>query len=372
LAQTASDNNIKAQVANAEWRRLSQNEVNCVDQSLRAERSNLWLLIQQGIKPSDSRVAGIRAACRTQGKTVTGSGSAAHRGSQALAASVESAIDTAADNDAGDKANGALLDEAAVEKTEASRKAAVAAAKKSSAKASVDKIEAERNAAITSGIKAAAKITADLAETERYRAKAAADEAAAKKLAEKIAADEAESARYSMKAAMAKAATDKAEAERKAAKAAADEAAAARYAARAAATRAAIEKLASENAEAANAAAKAAADKIEAERNAAKSLADRVEAERNATIAAAKKAAAKIAADKAESERYRAKAATDEASIDEVAEATVIGWNQKDTPSKATDEAVADRPVASQKPKYKNLKAAGEDSARVFGRTGRP
>ena len=335
LAQTASDNNIKAQAANAEWRRLSQNEVNCVDQSLRAERSNLWLLIQQGIKPSDSRVAGIRAACRTQGKTVTGSGSAAHRGSQALAASVESAIDTAADDGAADKANGALLDEAAVEKTEASRKAAVAAAKKSSAKASVDKIEAERNAAITSGIKAAAKITADLAETERYRAKAAADEAAAKKLAEKIAADEAESARYSMKAAMAKAATDKAEAERKAAKAAADEAAAARYAARAAATRAAIEKLASENAEAAN-------------------------------------AAAKIAADKAESERYRAKAATDEASIDEVAEATVVGWNQKDTPSKATDEAVADRPVASQKPKYKNLKAAGEDSARVFGRTGRP
>ena len=229
LAQTANDNNTKSQAANAEWRRLSQKEVNCVDQSLRAKKSNLWLLIQQGINPSDSRVAGVRALCRAQGKTVTHSGITAHSGSQALAAFTESVMDTAADKAAVDKpADRALLDEAAVEKAEASRKAAAAAAKKRAAKTSVDKIEAERNAAIALDTKAAAKISADLAEIERYRAKATADQAAARKIAEKIAADEAESARFSMKATIAKAAADKIEAERKAAKAAADEAAAAK------------------------------------------------------------------------------------------------------------------------------------------------
>jgi hypothetical protein len=63
-AQTAHKNS-KAETANAQWRRLSQNEINCVDRSLRAHRSSVWNLIQQGISPSDPTVVAARSACRT-------------------------------------------------------------------------------------------------------------------------------------------------------------------------------------------------------------------------------------------------------------------------------------------------------------------
>jgi hypothetical protein len=63
-AQTAHKNS-KAETANAQWRRLSQNEINCVDRSLRAHRSSVWNLIQQGISPSDPTVVATRSACRT-------------------------------------------------------------------------------------------------------------------------------------------------------------------------------------------------------------------------------------------------------------------------------------------------------------------
>jgi hypothetical protein len=191
LAQTASD--AKVQAAHSEWRRLSQTEVNCVDQSLRAQRSNLWSLIQRGIDPSDSTVARLRAACRGQAKAPDQSVAAA-RGSQALAAAVESVTDKAA-------ADKAAADKAAADKAAADKAAAVKAA---ADKAAADKAAADKAAA---GKLAADRIAADRAVAD----KAAADKAAASKAAaDKAAAD---------KAAADKAATDLARADAERAKA---------------------------------------------------------------------------------------------------------------------------------------------------------
>jgi hypothetical protein len=71
LAQTANDphrrvDGARVQAADAEWRRLPQSEIYCVDHALHAKRSSVWLAIQQGINPSDASVAAVRAACRTQ------------------------------------------------------------------------------------------------------------------------------------------------------------------------------------------------------------------------------------------------------------------------------------------------------------------
>jgi hypothetical protein len=49
-----------------QWRKLSEGEVACVDQNLRQQGSSLQRAIQQGITPSDPRIAGSRAACRNQ------------------------------------------------------------------------------------------------------------------------------------------------------------------------------------------------------------------------------------------------------------------------------------------------------------------
>jgi len=65
-AQNAGTPSAKADAAHAAWRKLSQSEVNCVDKALRARDSQIWLLIQRGVGPGDSSVAGVRAACRTQ------------------------------------------------------------------------------------------------------------------------------------------------------------------------------------------------------------------------------------------------------------------------------------------------------------------
>lgn len=59
----------KANEAHAQWRRLTQTEVNCVDQALRARNSNLWSMIQRGVGPSDPAAAGLRAGCRPQART---------------------------------------------------------------------------------------------------------------------------------------------------------------------------------------------------------------------------------------------------------------------------------------------------------------
>jgi hypothetical protein len=53
-----------AQTALTEWRKLPQSEVACVDQNLRQQGSNLPAEIEQGITPSDPRIAGFRSACR--------------------------------------------------------------------------------------------------------------------------------------------------------------------------------------------------------------------------------------------------------------------------------------------------------------------
>jgi hypothetical protein len=53
------------QATQAEWRKLSQNELSCVDQALRQRGSDLQTTIRQGITPSDAQIADIRTACRS-------------------------------------------------------------------------------------------------------------------------------------------------------------------------------------------------------------------------------------------------------------------------------------------------------------------
>src|ERR1051325_2473456 len=83
------------QEAHAQWRRLKQAEVNCVDRALRARNSNLWSLIQQGVGPSDRTAADLRASCRV--KTATNNSStittSTHQISQAQPSKRESSLE---------------------------------------------------------------------------------------------------------------------------------------------------------------------------------------------------------------------------------------------------------------------------------------
>jgi flagellar biosynthesis GTPase FlhF len=183
-AQTANGGGVqsaKVQAAYADWRRLSQTEVNCVDQSLRGQRTNLWSLIQRGIDPSDPTVAKLRAACRAQANAPNTS-MAAQRGSQAQAAVVESALNrvvtdkAAADKAAADKA---MAEKAAAEKAAAEKAAAekAAAEKAAAEKAVADQAAADEAAAKAAAAKAVEKAAAmqaaiDLAKAETERAKA--------------------------------------------------------------------------------------------------------------------------------------------------------------------------------------------------------
>jgi hypothetical protein len=171
LAQTANGGGVqsaKVQAAYADWRRLSQTEVNCVDQSLRGQRTSLWSLIQRGIDPSDATVARLRAACRAQARAPNIS-VAAQSGSQAQAAAVESALDRAV----GDRAatEKAAADKAAADKAAADK---AAAAKAAADKAAADKAAADKTAADKAAAeKALAEQAAiDLAKAETERAKA--------------------------------------------------------------------------------------------------------------------------------------------------------------------------------------------------------
>ena len=173
LAQTANGGGVqsaKVQAAYADWRRLSQTEVNCVDQSLRGQRTSLWSLIQRGIDPSDAAVARFRAACRAQARAPNTS-VVAQSGSQAQAAAVEGALDRAA-------ADRAATDKAAADTAAADR---AAAAKAATDKAASDKAAAAKTAADKAAAeKAAAEHAAiDLAKAETKRAKAAAIKAQA-------------------------------------------------------------------------------------------------------------------------------------------------------------------------------------------------
>jgi hypothetical protein len=185
LAQTVSD--AKVQTANAEWRRLSQNEINCVDRSLHWQRSSVWLMIQRGIKPSDAAVASVRVACWTQARPPNAA-TVTHVESQAAGAMAaadkappEKAADKAAvDKSAGNKSDG---DKLTIEKAAADKAAAdkAAADKAAADKAAADKAAAEKAAADKT---TADKAAADKAAADKVAAdKAASDKAAADKAA---------------------------------------------------------------------------------------------------------------------------------------------------------------------------------------------
>jgi hypothetical protein len=53
-----------AQATQAEWKKLPQSELTCVDQTLRRRGSDLQAAIRQGITPSDPRIADVRSACK--------------------------------------------------------------------------------------------------------------------------------------------------------------------------------------------------------------------------------------------------------------------------------------------------------------------
>jgi hypothetical protein len=222
LAQVVND--AKVQTANAEWRRLSQSEVNCVDKGLRAQRSGVWLVIQQGVRPTDAAMAAVRAACRTQLRTPSPATvthvapraevvmAAGERAPPEAAAGKKPAAErVAADAPAGDKitlekaaADKAAADKAAVDKAAAEKaaaeKAAAAQEKAAADKAAADKVAAEkaamaklaaekpvpaRAAAVVPG-----NVAADIARAEAERAtaeamKARADADVARKEAEK-------------------------------------------------------------------------------------------------------------------------------------------------------------------------------------------
>ena len=75
VAQTAGDifnlfggivQSAIVQTTLAEWRNLPQNELACVDQTLRQRGSNLGNIIQEGVTPSDARIAAVRSVCRIE------------------------------------------------------------------------------------------------------------------------------------------------------------------------------------------------------------------------------------------------------------------------------------------------------------------
>ena len=188
LAQTANGGgvqNAKIQAAYADWRRLSQTEVNCVDQSLRGQRSSLWALIQRGIDPSNATIARLRAGCRAQARA-SNSTVIAQSGAQALAAAGESVADKTADKAAAERvaadkaaADKAAADKAAADKAAAAEKAAankLAADKAAADKAAADKLAADKaaaaKAAADQAAMALAKVEAEQAKVDTIKPQA--------------------------------------------------------------------------------------------------------------------------------------------------------------------------------------------------------
>ena len=179
-AQTASDPRLRdprIQSTYLEWRKLSQKEVDCVDQTLRSRRSSLWLTIQRGVNPSDASVAAIRTECRAQARAA-GQPTPAPAATQALASVDAEASRRAADRLAAEKAAEKALSDKVAAEIAATKKAAadrIAAEKIAAQRAAEDKAEADRVAENAAAVKAAA----DKAERDRA--------AARKTTAEKIA-----------------------------------------------------------------------------------------------------------------------------------------------------------------------------------------
>jgi hypothetical protein len=193
------------QAAYAEWRKLSQREVNCVDKALKERGSSLWSAIQRGIDPASSRVASLRADCRGQARTPAATASV-QSGSQALAR--EPTTDKAA-------AEKTVAERAAADQTQAEKVAAdnAAAEKVAAEKAAADKAKAERAVAERAAVE---KAQAEKVAAEKDAAEKAAAEKAA---AEKAAADKAKAET----APVVQASADKARAEKPAAEKAAAE-----------------------------------------------------------------------------------------------------------------------------------------------------
>jgi uncharacterized protein len=59
-----------AAATQADWERLPNPEVACVDRALRERGSSINDLVHQGISPSDGRIAGVRGGCRDQASSV--------------------------------------------------------------------------------------------------------------------------------------------------------------------------------------------------------------------------------------------------------------------------------------------------------------
>jgi peptidoglycan hydrolase-like protein with peptidoglycan-binding domain len=51
--------------ATAEWRKVPQAQVACINEALQQQAASIGSLIQQGISPADPRLAGLRSSCRT-------------------------------------------------------------------------------------------------------------------------------------------------------------------------------------------------------------------------------------------------------------------------------------------------------------------
>ena len=185
----------KAQSAYAQWRKLSQTDVDCVEQSLQAQRSSLWATIQRGISPSDPAGARLLAACRTNANAQNPSNAAQDRPRSAsteteqTAARAAEAQAAAAQAEAKARADKAAADKAAAEKAAAERAAIKAAAEKSAAewaaaeKSAAERAAAERAAADRAAAEraAAAQAAADKAAMQRAIEKAAIEKAAAEK-----------------------------------------------------------------------------------------------------------------------------------------------------------------------------------------------
>lgn len=55
-----------AQGALAQWRRLPETEISCIDRTLRTRGVSVQILVQRGVGPSDEQISEVRSACRTE------------------------------------------------------------------------------------------------------------------------------------------------------------------------------------------------------------------------------------------------------------------------------------------------------------------
>jgi hypothetical protein len=79
LAQNLNDNQLPAiaqsgiaKLANSEWNKLPQNELDCVNQKLRERGESVQSLTQRGIFPADPQAADIRSQCRSSSPSASG------------------------------------------------------------------------------------------------------------------------------------------------------------------------------------------------------------------------------------------------------------------------------------------------------------